>query len=225
LQGNNTVGRCLVPIAGGITCALVALTVWGAAEESPAENRTCGAEALEAILRFHSMTVPERGLTAILPNEGRDSSLDELAEAARQQGLICLAMRWQKMPPKDAPSAILPVTGRDRRLHFVAVLKWEDGRVLLCDGQETGWLPSDALRQIGWEGVALHLSTASSQIGAIRPPWWQSSRVHWSVAAGCCVATLLLLVTPRKRAAEGWKFLSRAGVAEARLEKPQYDAQ
>ena len=121
-----------------------------------------------------------------LPNHGENSSLQELSEVAHAQSTTAvLGVRWSERPPVGAPPAIVPVVGRDQRRHFVAVLKWEAERVLVQDDLVKAWVPVPALRQMGWDGTALHVSGDLKAIAAIRPHWWVASAVRWMIAAVC----------------------------------------
>lgn len=162
----------------------------GASDRQPAPARTCGAKALVSVLTENGVRCELDGVLARLPHGGEDSSLKELFDSTHAfPEVTVIGMDWYQRPPVGAPPAIVSVSGRNGLRHFIAVLAWEAERVLLQDNGEKSWVPVDVLRQIGWDGAALHISTDINAITRLKPRWFDAEAVKWAIAFVCLGAS------------------------------------
>jgi hypothetical protein len=148
------------------------------------DDRQCGPYALRAVLNGLGETVTFTDVIKDLPNEGRDSSLAELADvAASRYNLKALGLHWADDPPTGAPPGIIGVASNDRLLHFVAVLAWSADGAVVQDRDLIREVGISQLRQGGWNGDCVHFARFDTDFGSIRPPWWQSDNVCWTLAS------------------------------------------
>jgi len=122
-------------------------------------ERRCGARSLQIVLGCYGIDAPLSQLEDGLPRQGDDSTFAELAEFATTEfGLFSSAVRWTGAPFPNAPPAIIPVAGNQGRLHFVAVVRWDDGKAIVQNDTYLRPMSESDLRVHGWDGTALHFA-------------------------------------------------------------------
>ena len=169
---------------------------------SIASAQTCGPEALAVVLESLGLEVERSELVDALPGGGEYSSLQELADVARDRfGVRSLGIHWDSPPPTDAPPAILPVPNNKGTLHFIAVTDWKPGQIAVTDGDTRAILEFSVMRKTGWNGDALQFANVRSDLYSIAPQWWKSDRIKSiaSLTFFIVAATLVVMPSIRKR--------------------------
>lgn len=155
---------------------------------------TCGIDALASCYKELSIDVSFVELGDSLPRRGQNLSLDELASYATDCGLVVRGVRWEVGDiPAGTPPAIIPVTLRDGRRHYLAVRRWNGWQALIQDGESIRWVSLQRLQRANWDGTALHIARDQAALDAVFPPWWKSSRLHYGMAAGLFMSAAFIV--------------------------------
>jgi hypothetical protein len=135
---------------------LLILSMCIAGDESPLSDQQCGGKALYVILQQYQIDVSADDVLRNLPQNGHNSSLEELAYLANKFGLSSIGRRWVDDPPHRSPPAIIPVRGLRNSRHFVAVLEWQGENAIVQDGDYVATIPLESIRKGGWDGRAAY---------------------------------------------------------------------
>lgn len=129
----------------------------------------CGPHALYLCAAAVGREVGYDQLEQVLPDDGRESSLEDLRRAAAQFGLAVEGVRWPVSPPLFRPgeaAAVIPVAATDGRRHFLAVIESRGDQLRVVDFPNPPfWVFTALLReQAAWDGTALVVATDTAKL-------------------------------------------------------------
>lgn len=178
---------------------LLILSMCIAGDESPLSDQQCGGKALYVILQQYQIDVSADDVLRNLPQNGHNSSLEELAYLANKFGLSSIGRRWVDDPPHRSPPAIIPVRGLRNSRHFVAVLEWQGENAIVQDGDYVATIPLESIRKGGWDGGALHIAKSEKELDVIRVFWSNHPRGRWFASGTIVLVSILLWMIPKRR--------------------------
>lgn len=151
---------------------VVILAFLSIATSGVADDSRCGPRCLLVAARASGCDISLAEIDHLLPDFERHVSVAELEMAARKLRLSTLAVRWNdQLPTLAGSTAILPISDREGRRHFVVALQSDGEHVLLLDfPHEPGWLKtSDFVSRWHWDGNALHVAASLSALSQLQP--------------------------------------------------------
>lgn len=127
-----------------------------------AEINDCGPIALQSCALMLGRETSTADILAVLPGDGKEKSLSELANAAERLGLRTSAVQWENHLFASASCpAILPVIIAGRG-HYVTAAGSRGDEILVFDFPNVTWMSFRDLRyKYQWSGTALHLARDS----------------------------------------------------------------
>ncbi|MFN9717282.1 MAG: cysteine peptidase family C39 domain-containing protein [Planctomycetota bacterium] len=156
-------------------------------------ERRCGARSLQIVLEGYGIDAPLSQIEGGLPRRGEDATFAELAEfASREFGLCSSAVCWTNAPFPNAPPAVIPVAGSEGRLHFVAVVRWDDGKAIVQNDTHLRPMNDSDLRTHGWDGSALHFARSQAVLDNMVTSASYSRRLAGGAAAFFIFASIAL---------------------------------
>ncbi|MGC1274921.1 MAG: DUF1559 domain-containing protein [Planctomycetaceae bacterium] len=120
----------------------------------------CGPHALFVCAAAVDREISFEELESALPIDQRQSSLEDLRQAAGKLGLASGGASWSTELPtfrRGEAAAIIPIVARDGRRHFLAIIQSSGEQLLTVDfPAPPRWHLAAQLREQGeWEGTAL----------------------------------------------------------------------
>ncbi|MBA3312342.1 MAG: DUF1559 domain-containing protein [Planctomycetaceae bacterium] len=132
----------------------------------------CGPHALFLCAAAIGRGVTFERLEAVLPDNAKESSLEDLRSAAARLGLAAKGARWPHRTPfftRGDTAAVIPVSTRDGRRHFLAVIESRAGQFLVIDfPRSPEWRSESNLREYaGWDGSALVVASNQDHLAQV----------------------------------------------------------
>ena len=129
----------------------------------------CGPHSLFICAASLNHVLPYSRLAVLLPETGRESSLEELREAAEECGLrSCGVQSAAVMKPfaRGEAAAILPIVAADGRRHFISLIESRGDQLCVIDFPSPArWVFDAELRKsAGWDGLVLYVATNEAQL-------------------------------------------------------------
>lgn len=141
---------------------------FAAPTETGDDDNRCGPYALFVCAAAAGCEISHEELDRVLPDTGRQTSLEDLRLAAGKLGFYAAGTRWPDRSPPFGPgeaAAVIPVVAADGRRHFLAVVESRGDQLRVVDlPNSPAWVFDAVLRKDGgWDGTALLV--ASSEAG------------------------------------------------------------
>jgi ABC-type bacteriocin/lantibiotic exporter with double-glycine peptidase domain len=183
----------------GVTAGIVAMNGFSpdtgelsSADVSVFESWSCGDLALKVVAELNGLAVAAADVDKIVVDEKGMSSLDQLERAGCALGLKTLPLEWRGGVPADlSVPAILPVTARGGRRHFVVLVRSVGNQVQIIDyPNDPVWVPASSLASVEWSSVALHISSDPQAIADLR----RIAESDWPRTAGWIGGAVLLSI-------------------------------
>lgn len=170
------------------------------ADSTDRDAARCGPLALQVCASMCGRPLDPADVDSHVAINTDGCSMQDLSAAAELLGLRCLAVRWRPGELEaNVPAAIIPVVNRGRRLHFVSLAGFRDGRCLIADlPYGLRWFTEDQLRgELRWTGEALHVAADEAALDALRQTVRDAAHrrniAAWCMAGVASVAALYIL--------------------------------
>jgi hypothetical protein len=169
---------------------------WFDLQQRVSLNR-CGANCLQFCAGYLGYRIKRSTIDLLLPPTGDEIDLLSIKDIADGLGLRTLAVRWNRVPPDLSSPAIVQVKSKDAN-HFVMLLERIQSKLLVVDvPHDPVWVDVDEFeRSAGWNGYALHLSTAKWNF---IPIWYQLYQPYVLSVTAALTAGIAYRVLQRAR--------------------------
>ena len=132
----------------------------------------CGAHSLFICAASINRALPYSQLQVILPETGRECSLEELRLAAQECGLRARGVQWTStMKPfaRGEAAAILPIVAKDGRRHFVSLIESRGDQLCIIDfpGPARWTFDAELRKSAGWDGLVLYVAADDAQLARV----------------------------------------------------------